>query len=85
MRIYMQMPALEGRPPRFYHLFLQPDLLGGWSLVKEWGLQGSGGRVKREHYEDYAAAEMALMAGRDAQTKRGYRVVFAEGQRQAEV
>ena len=81
----MQIPAMESRSPRFYHLFLQSDLLGGWSLVKEWGLQGSGGRVKREYYEDYATAEMALMAGRDAQIKRGYRVVFAEGQRQAGV
>lgn len=82
MRIYLQMPAEEGKPLRFYHLFLQPDLLDGWSLVKEWGYQGSGGRLKREHYPDYGAAEQALLNGRDAQIKRGYRVVFVQGQKE---
>lgn len=80
MRVYMQMPALEDKPPRFYHLFLQKDLLEGWQLVKEWGFQGSGGRVKREHYGNRDAAEAALIAGRDAQVQRGYRVVFIQGQ-----
>jgi predicted DNA-binding WGR domain protein len=84
MRIYMQMPALEGKPPRFYHLFLQPDLLEGWNLVRESGYQGSSGRVKREHYPDYEEAEAAMLQSRDAQIKRGYRVVFVEGRRSAE-
>ena len=84
MRIYMQLPAIEEKPPRFYHLFLQPDLLDGWNLVKEWGFQGSGGRLVREHYTDYDAAEAAMMKSRDAQIKRGYRTVFMEGRRQAE-
>ena len=85
MRIYMQIPALENKPPRFYHLFLQPDLIEGWSLVKEWGFQGSGGRLKQEHYADRSAAEAALLRSRDAQSKRGYRVVFVEGQRETEL
>ena len=80
MRVYMQMPALGDKPPRFYQFFLQKDMLEGWSLVKEWGFQGGGGRVKREHYKSRDAAEAALIAGRDAQTQRGYRVVFVQGQ-----
>ena len=84
MRLYMQIPALEGKPPRFYHLILQKELLEGWSLVREWGFQGSGGRIKREHYESRDAAEAALVAGRDAQVQRGYRVVYIEGQRAQE-
>lgn len=83
MRIYMQLPAIEDKPPRFYHLFLQPDLIDGWTLVKESGYQGSGGRLKREHYPDYETAEAAMLVSRDAQSKRGYRTVFLEGQRQA--
>ncbi|MDZ4262251.1 MAG: WGR domain-containing protein [Pseudomonadota bacterium] len=84
MRVYMQIPALEDKPPRFYHLILQKDLLEGWSLVREWGFQGSGGRVKREHYGNRDAAEAALIAGRDAQVQRGYRVVFVQGQQASE-
>ncbi len=83
MRIYMQLPVTEGKPPRFYHLFLQPDLIDGWNLVKESGFQGSGGRLKRDHYPDYESAENALIKSRDAQSKRGYQVVFMEGQRDA--
>ncbi len=75
----MQTPPLADKAPRFYHLFLQPDLLGGWSLVREWGYQGAGGTVKKEYFEEREAAERALLAARDAQLKRGYRVVFVEG------
>ncbi|MCF6298689.1 MAG: WGR domain-containing protein [Thiomicrorhabdus sp.] len=81
MRIYMQLPASEGQPLRFYHLFLHTDLIDGWSLVKESGFQGSSGRLKRDHFPDYESAESALIKSRDAQSKRGYQVVFMEGQR----
>lgn len=79
MRIYMQTPVTEDQPPRFYHLFLQEDLLEGWTLVKEWGFQGSPGRVLREHFKTFEEAQHALLLTRDAQLKRGYRTMFAEG------
>jgi predicted DNA-binding WGR domain protein len=80
MRIYMQIPPMDDRPPRYYHLHLQEDLLEGWTLVREWGFQGAGGRLVREHYQDREAAETALLKVRDEQLKRGYRVVFMHGQ-----
>ncbi len=83
MRIYMQMPPTEDRAPRFYHLHLQEDLLEGWTLVSESGYQGSPGRVKREYFADRDAALQALMRRRDNQLKRGYRVVFAQGEAQS--
>lgn len=82
MRIYMQTPVTDEHPPRFYHLFIQEDLLEGWTLVREWGFQGSSGRVAREHFTDRDAAEIALVKHRDAQIKRGYRVMFAQGREQ---
>ncbi len=83
MQIYMQITPQDDKPPRFYHLFLQQDMLGGWSLVRAWGYQGRGGRVRREHHETLEAAQAALMQVRDAQLRRGYRVVFAQGDQQA--
>jgi len=80
MRIYMQTAATDDSPPRYYHLFLQEDLLGGWTLVREWGFQGSSGRVLREHFHTLEAAQEAIIKGRDAQAKRGYRVMFMQGQ-----
>ena len=79
MRIYMQKPAEDKNTPRFYHILIQKDLLGGWSLVREWGSQGASGRVKKTHYESRDDAEKAFMASRDSQLDKGFNVVFMEG------
>ncbi|MDH5784174.1 MAG: WGR domain-containing protein [Chromatiales bacterium] len=79
MRIFLQTPHSGDKPPRYYHLFLQEDLLGGWSLVKEWGFQGASGRVQREHFETRDEAIDALITSRDTQIQRGYRVMFFQG------
>ena len=80
MRIYMQTPVTDDRSPRFYQLCLQRDLLEGWTLVREWGYQGSAGRVVKEHFSSWEEAESALMRWRDEQIGRGYRIVFLRGQ-----
>ena len=79
MRIYMQTLYSAEQPLRFYHLHLQPDLLGGWTLIRESGLQGRKGQVKKEYFESRSEAERSLIDRRDVQIKRGYRVVFREG------
>ncbi len=79
MRIYMQTAVGADATPRYYHLHLQEDLLEGWTLVREWGHQGAGGRVVREHFPDHDQAQQALLKVRDEQIKRGYRVVFIQG------
>ena len=76
----MQIPPSDGSAPRFYHLHLQEDLIDGWTLVREWGFQGSGGRVMRDHYPDREAAEAAMLQVRDAQLKKGFQVVFMQAQ-----
>ena len=76
-------PALEDgneSPPRFYHIFLQEDLMGGWTLVRETGRQGSSGKVTKQYYPTWDEALDALMTLRDKQLKRGYQVVFLQGQ-----
>ena len=79
MRIYMQTQYVPDQPLRFYHLHLQPDLLGGWILVRESGLQGKKGQVKSQYFETREAAEIAMERFRDNQIRRGYKVVFREG------
>ena len=78
----MQIPALDDKPSRYYQLLLLEDLLEGWTLVREWGQQGRSGRVKRDHFEDRESAESALLRVRDMQLKRGFKVVFMQGQDQ---
>ncbi len=80
MRVYLQTPFSADRAARFYHLFLQKDLLGGWMLVKESGYQGSSGTIQREHFADKEAALNALLRSRDAQIRRGYQVMYTQGE-----
>ena len=75
----MQKSAEQNAVPRFYHVLIQQDLLGGWTLVREWGNQGSAGRVKKQHFTNRDEAERALLETRDEQLDRGYKVVFLEG------
>ena len=79
MRIFMQTQPSEGKLLRFFQLHLQQDLLGGWMLVRESGIQGMRGQVKREFFEQREDAEEAMKQLREKQFKRGYLVVFREG------
>ena len=80
MRIYLQTaPNIDGNP-RFFHLFLQEDLIEGWTLVKENGIQGSSGKITKIHFTDHDQALTALIKARDSQIKRGYHVVFMRGE-----
>jgi predicted DNA-binding WGR domain protein len=79
MRIYLQTQPAPGEPPKYYLLQLEQDLFGGWSLVREWGQQGSRPSVKREQYLELTAAQLAMEKARDAQVKKGFRVMFSQG------
>ncbi|MGB0135555.1 WGR domain-containing protein [Dokdonella sp.] len=79
MRIYMQTQTEATETPRFYQLSLQQDLLGGWTLYREWGQQGARSSLKREVYLDRDSALTAFENARDSQVKRGFRVVFSQG------
>lgn len=82
MRVYMQIPAVEEKPSRYYQLLLLEDLLDGWTLIREWGQLGRSGRIKRDHFDNRELAEDALLRVRDSQIKRGFKVVFLQGQDQ---
>lgn len=79
MRLLLQQ-CPEGREaPRFVQLLLQPDLLGGWTLVRESGQIGGRSQLRREQYLDQASALKALEHARDQQLKRGYQLMFVQG------
>ncbi len=80
MRVYMQTVNDHAeKKPRFYQLVLQEDLINGWTLVREWGNQGSAGRVKKDHFPSRDDAVTALLKVRDTQVKRGFKVVYMRG------
>ena len=81
MRIYLQTQPNSDGNPRYFHIFIQEDLINGWTLVKENGIQGSSGKVTKTHYNDHDQALTALIKTRDSQLKRGYHVVFMRGEK----
>lgn len=84
MRIYMQNRPEEMKATRYYQLILQEDLIDGWSLIAESGEQGRAGRQRRENFPEWDEALEKMMQLRDAQLRRGYRVMYIQGQPQSE-
>jgi predicted DNA-binding WGR domain protein len=79
MRLFMQSPSAGSDAPRYYQIMLQQDLLGGWTLFREWGLQGGRASSKRDIYLERDVAISAFEQARDAQLKRGFQVMFSQG------
>ncbi|MBC6942496.1 MAG: WGR domain-containing protein [Xanthomonadales bacterium] len=80
MRVFMQTQTAGADSPRYYQLVLEQDLLGGWTLFREWGQQGAHrASSKREQYLERDAALAAFERARDAQLGRGFRIMFSQG------
>lgn len=79
MRLFLQQKPLAGEAPKFVQLSLDQDLLGGWLLIRESGQTGGRSQLKREQYLDRDQALAAFEKARDAQVKRGFHVMFAQG------
>jgi predicted DNA-binding WGR domain protein len=79
MRLLLQQRPDGREAPRFVQLMLEPDLLGGWTLVREAGQIGGRSQLRREQYLDQASAQAAFEHARDAQLKKGFQLMFAQG------
>ena len=79
MRLLLQQRAEGREAPRFVQLTLQPDLLGGWTLLRETGQIGGRSQLKREPYLLQDEATAAFEKSRDNHVKRGFLVTFVRG------
>lgn len=79
MRLFLQQRPDPAEAPRFVQLMLQPDLLGGWMLIRESGVIGGRSQVRREQFLDQDSAMSALEQARDQQLKRGFQLMFSQG------
>ncbi|NUS37426.1 MAG: WGR domain-containing protein [Lysobacter sp.] len=80
MRLLLQQRPDGREAPRFVQLMLEPDLLGGWTLVRESGQIGGRSTLRREQYLDQASATAALEHARDSQLKKGFQLMFVQGE-----
>ena len=79
MRLLLQQRPEGHEAPRFVQLTLQPDLFGGWVLLRETGHTGSRSTLRGEQYLDQSSALSALEKARDVQLKKGFQLMFAQG------
>ncbi|WP_448670616.1 WGR domain-containing protein [Pseudoxanthomonas mexicana] len=79
MRVFLQQRPDAGEAPRYVQLTLQPDLFGGWELLRETGQIGGRAALKREQYLLQDEANAALEKARDSHLKRGFQLMFARG------
>ena len=79
MRLLLQQRPDGREAPRFVQLQLQPDLLGGWTLLRETGQIGGRATLKREQYLLQDEANAAFEKARDSHLKRGFQLMFARG------
>jgi predicted DNA-binding WGR domain protein len=80
MRLLLQQRPDGREAPRFVQLMLEADLRGGWTLVRESGQIGGRSTLRRDQYLDQASALAALEHARDAQLKKGFQLMFAQGE-----
>ena len=75
MHLFLQQAPVGSAPPRFVRVSLQPELFGGWLLLRESGEVGGRTSLRREHHPDQPSAIAALDAIRAQQRKRGFEPV----------
>lgn len=69
----------ERNMSRYYALSVQPNLFGGYSLMRQWGRIGSSGQSRIDLFD---TAELARAAGDQlmcSKQKRGYSVTGIRG------
>jgi predicted DNA-binding WGR domain protein len=57
---------------RFWRAMVTPTLLGGWSLIREWGRIGQPGTVKASTFESEDEARRAEQRGIRKRELHGY-------------
>jgi len=75
MRILLQQDPGGNAPLRYVQLTLQPDLFGGWELLRETGQIGGRTQLRREQYLRQDEADRAFDKARDTQLKRGFQLI----------
>lgn len=57
---------------RFYRVFISEDLLGGFSIIHEWGRIGSSGTIRVKNFETLNEAQRYFYDIILKKEKRGY-------------
>lgn len=79
MKAYLQRINPDNAEVWFYSLQIQPDLLGRWQVIKNWGRSGAPGTMRHSAHDELAEAIEQFEAVKRQVLKKGYQVVMQEG------
>ena len=71
--IYLERHQPAQRMHRYYRLNVEPNLLGEWSLIREWGRVGRPSRSMIDLYATEQDAQVAMQRKGHEKRRRGYR------------
>lgn len=72
MQTYLEKRDPRKNVVRYYCIAVQPNLFGEWTLHREWGRIGQGGRIRTEWFLDEEEAQIELEKIEDTKRRRGY-------------
>lgn len=72
MEIHLEKYDSDRNVARYYRMSVQPNLFGEWTLQREWGRIGQGGRVRLDLFRCEAEAEHALSVLEVVKQRRAY-------------
>jgi len=72
MQSYLEKYDAAKNQARFYNMAVLPNLFGEWTLYREWGRIGQGGKVRMELFNSEDEAKSALITLEAAKRRRGY-------------
>ncbi len=76
METHLEKHHPEKNQHRFYALSINPNLFGGWSVIRRWGRIGSRtGGQKIDLYDDLESAQMGFKKKEKEKLRRDYRRV----------
>ena len=71
--IYLERHQPARRMHRYYRLSVEPNLLGEWSLIREWGPVGKPSQSRIDLHATQQDAQAAMQRKGHEKRRRGYR------------
>lgn len=72
MEIHLEKHDPDRNVARYYRMSVHPNLFGEWTLQREWGRIGQGGRIRLDLFRSEAEAERALSVLEGVKQRRAY-------------
>lgn len=76
METYLEKHDPEQNQARYYRMSVTSNLFGEWTLEREWGRIGQGGRIRLDLFRSEAEAEQALSTLEGVKQRRSYEQVI---------